>query len=217
LKADFEQVFKWAFNYDHHEDRWNPPDIISKAGFPKRTNEQVIPATRDPHPIPLDETVDIMMTHGPPWFHRDQCFDGIRAGCPQLLQALDRVRPRVHCFGHIHEAWGAERVTWRDKPHVPAQPEWNSDSKSSSKLGETVELLGRTNKAEDDTHTQSPNDVEVIERRAAYLDVSSDSRRPLQYGKESLLVNGSIMNLRYKPNHAGWLVDLDLPKVKHAE
>jgi hypothetical protein len=58
---------------------------------------------------------------------------------------------------------------------------------------------------------QTPFDKAVIERKAAYIDVSSESGRPLEYGKETLLINSSIMSRRYQPVQAGWIVDLDLP------
>ncbi|KII84117.1 hypothetical protein PLICRDRAFT_127040 [Plicaturopsis crispa FD-325 SS-3] len=50
---------------------------------------------------------DILVTHGPPAHHLDN-----RAGCPALLAALWRVRPRLHVFGHIHVARGVEVVAW---------------------------------------------------------------------------------------------------------
>jgi Icc-related predicted phosphoesterase len=102
LINSFITVFNWAFNYAHNEDRWNPPELISKEPFLKDRSQKVVPPAQPGHYIPSDD-VDIIMTHGPPWQHLDQTSRGIFAGCPQLLQALDRVRPRLHCFGHIHE------------------------------------------------------------------------------------------------------------------
>lgn len=54
--------------------------------------------------IPAD--TDILVTHGPPRGHGDLCASGDRAGCPDLLDAIRRVRPRYHVFGHIHEGYG---------------------------------------------------------------------------------------------------------------
>jgi Icc-related predicted phosphoesterase len=31
---------------------------------------------------------------------------GEHLGCPALAEAVRRVRPRLHVFGHIHEAYG---------------------------------------------------------------------------------------------------------------
>jgi Icc-related predicted phosphoesterase len=59
--------------------------------------------------------VDVLVTHGPPLGMGDRCWDGRRVGCERLLHHLDRIRPRLHLFGHIHEdrgSWqhGATRV-----------------------------------------------------------------------------------------------------------
>lgn len=59
--------------------------------------------------------VDVLITHGPPLGMGDKVYDGQRVGCADLLRHLERVAPRVHLFGHIHEdpgEWlhGATRV-----------------------------------------------------------------------------------------------------------
>jgi Icc-related predicted phosphoesterase len=54
----------------------------------------------------IPEGVDVLITHGPPAGHGDLTTRGDRAGCADLLDALDRVRPRLHVFGHIHEGYG---------------------------------------------------------------------------------------------------------------
>jgi hypothetical protein len=51
----------------------------------------------------------------------------------------------------------------------------------------------------------------VREERSAYVDVSSDSGQPLRFGEETLFVNASIMDVRYRALNAPWVVDLDLP------
>lgn len=44
---------------------------------------------------------------GPPYGHGDLCADGLRAGCEDLLEEVqERIRPRYHVFGHIHEGYG---------------------------------------------------------------------------------------------------------------
>jgi len=55
----------------------------------------------------IPEGVDVLLTHGPPLGHGDLCSSGHRAGCLDLLDELQtRVRPRYHCFGHVHEGHG---------------------------------------------------------------------------------------------------------------
>ena len=52
--------------------------------------------------IPSD--TDILVTHTPPVGHGDLCCSGVRAGCVELLTTVqNRVKPKYHVFGHIHE------------------------------------------------------------------------------------------------------------------
>lgn len=50
--------------------------------------------------------LDILITHGPPHGLGDLTWAGISAGCEDLLDCVRQVRPRLHVFGHIHEAHG---------------------------------------------------------------------------------------------------------------
>lgn len=54
---------------------------------------------------------------------------------------------------------------------------------------------------------------QVLEDRCSKLDLSSagPDKRPLQFGEETFFVNAAIMDVRYRPVNAPWLVDLDLP------
>jgi len=55
--------------------------------------------------IPAD--TDILVTHGPPYGILDQAHGSDRhEGCQQLLTAVQRVKPMLHVFGHIHGAFG---------------------------------------------------------------------------------------------------------------
>jgi Icc-related predicted phosphoesterase len=47
------------------------------------------------------------MTHGPPLGILDANNYDDPCGCTDLLREVEqRVRPRVHIFGHIHEGYG---------------------------------------------------------------------------------------------------------------
>jgi Icc-related predicted phosphoesterase len=50
--------------------------------------------------------VDVLVTHGPPLGHGDATWRGEHAGCHDLLAAVERIRPKLHIFGHIHEGAG---------------------------------------------------------------------------------------------------------------
>ncbi|KAK0631037.1 Metallo-dependent phosphatase-like protein [Bombardia bombarda] len=68
------------------------------------------------HDFAIPRGVDVVVSHGPPKGVLDRVpMNGARAGSAELFAAVARARPRLHCFGHIHEAWGAELVTWRDQ------------------------------------------------------------------------------------------------------
>ena len=55
--------------------------------------------------IPGD--VDILLTHAPPYGILDLSPGAANhAGCPQLLDAVQRLKPKLHIFGHAHGAHG---------------------------------------------------------------------------------------------------------------
>ena len=59
----------------------------------------------------IPDGVDVLITHGPPQGILDLTFDDRAVGCEELRRAIDdRVRPRLHVFGHIHEAYGARQI-----------------------------------------------------------------------------------------------------------
>ena len=49
---------------------------------------------------------DVLITHGPPAGVLDRTFRGDLVGCRDLFDRVMEVRPRLHVFGHIHEAAG---------------------------------------------------------------------------------------------------------------
>jgi Icc-related predicted phosphoesterase len=52
--------------------------------------------------IPAD--IDILVTHGPPYGIFDDITEKLHVGCEDLRAAVqERIKPRIHCFGHIHE------------------------------------------------------------------------------------------------------------------
>ena len=87
--------FDWAFNL--------------RRGAPIRAKWDLIP-----------EATDVLVTHGPPHGIRDRVGkalprvmagmigQGPHAGCEELREAVFRLRPRLHVFGHIHEGYGRE-------------------------------------------------------------------------------------------------------------
>jgi Icc-related predicted phosphoesterase len=54
--------------------------------------------------IPSD--TDVLITHGPPFGILDKTVDNEKVGCEELLLAVNRIKPKIHIFGHIHENYG---------------------------------------------------------------------------------------------------------------
>jgi hypothetical protein len=104
----------WAFPYERDEDRFNPEDKVT-------TGMKCIAE----NPIPDFPDVDIVMTHGPPkdildWTPREN------VGCESLLRAVSRARPKLYCFGHIHEAYGMEMISWKEDKSLIGQAAYKS-------------------------------------------------------------------------------------------
>ncbi|KAG5651803.1 hypothetical protein H0H81_007362 [Sphagnurus paluster] len=77
--------FGWAFNYDRQDGK----ALVAK-----------LPKT------------DILLTHGPPLEIFDRTRTGDKPGCADLRARLPHLRPRLHLFGHIHEARGGAIHAW---------------------------------------------------------------------------------------------------------
>ena len=50
---------------------------------------------------------DVLITHGPPMGILDWVLPNHElVGCEELLPAVYKIKPMLHLFGHIHEAYG---------------------------------------------------------------------------------------------------------------
>jgi Icc-related predicted phosphoesterase len=58
----------------------------------------------------IPERVDVLITHGPPEGILDRTNRGELAGCRDLYHRVLEARPRLHVFGHIHEAAGRTEI-----------------------------------------------------------------------------------------------------------
>lgn len=191
------EFYDWGFPYERDEDRFNPA-----------TNSLVDAKNITRNPIPDGagaETVDLVVTHGPPWQRLDPTVHGDSAGCPHLLRALMRARPKICCFGHIHEGWGAERVRWSESALEVVK---RNDTLQAWKDG------GWKDGIEGNSASIEKIKVDIDAARkehAAFVDVSEDGGRAIRQGYETLMVNAAIMDVEYRPVNAPWVVDVDLP------
>jgi len=80
------RFFDWAFNLDR--------------GQPLRDKWRWIPSD-----------IDVLITHGPPFGILDYSqYGNMRAGCEDLLERVQQVKPKVHCFGHLHAGYGVRDI-----------------------------------------------------------------------------------------------------------
>ncbi|MCJ1371218.1 hypothetical protein MMC20_002433 [Loxospora ochrophaea] len=159
----------WAFAYKPHEDRFNKPHQVFADNITSIAT----------NPIPAG--IDIVMTHGPPKGILDWCPQQGHVGCENILQAIRRVKPMMHCFGHVHESNGMRAIDW-DKSataDIPAQ------------RNETVYTPFQENQIEN----PYPQPFRWNGAR----------------GNQTLAVNAAIMTGDNKPEQAPWLISLDLP------
>ena len=54
--------------------------------------------------IPQD--TDVLITHTPPAGRLDQSSRGLKLGCTHLAKRVKNIRPKLHCFGHVHASAG---------------------------------------------------------------------------------------------------------------
>jgi Icc-related predicted phosphoesterase len=58
------------------------------------------------HYAAIPEGTDVLLIHGPARGYGDRTTAGVDAGSTALLDAIDRVQPKLCAYGHIHEARG---------------------------------------------------------------------------------------------------------------
>lgn len=99
----------WGFAYPRSYDRFN----ITGERTPDNPVPHFTPWKVDTES--MNDQATVMVTHGPPRGILDKTTHGESVGCDHLMTAVSHCRPLLHCFGHIHEAWGAETRLWPSK------------------------------------------------------------------------------------------------------
>ncbi|KAK7427237.1 hypothetical protein QQZ08_006173 [Neonectria magnoliae] len=163
------------------------------------------------HNFPVEDGTDVFITHGPPKGVMDLTNSRKRAGCPDLFAATARQRPRLHCFGHIHEAWGAKLVTWRDvASEVPSH--FSDIDNDRSVLVQNLAGL-RKSKYDDDASAKEKADKAntFLEDRCCRTSHCAGDDNPLEAGKQTLFVNAAIKSDdEDQAPQLPWLVDIEL-------
>jgi predicted phosphodiesterase len=165
------------------------------------------------HDFSIGKGVDLVMTHGPPKGIMDYTYGRERAGCPNLFAAVARARPQLHCFGHIHEGWGAKLVTWRDEPSENPTHFTDIDNERSI----VIEKLADLKKSRFDTPENVDAKLKKVERynheRCCATSHCTRDSDPLECGSQTLFVNAAISGAEDLPVQKPWLVDIELQKA----
>ena len=96
--TEFEGLKIWGSPYTPTFSNWH---FMEERGEAIKKHWDLIP-----------DDIDILITHGPPQGILDEVFsycDFENVGCDDLLEAVGRVKPKLHVFGHIHEGYGMYR------------------------------------------------------------------------------------------------------------
>jgi predicted phosphodiesterase len=163
------------------------------------------------HNFEIPRHVDVAMTHGPPKDIFDLCRDGTRAGCQQLLEVVRQARPRIHCFGHIHEGWGAMLAKWNDHSKQWDDVEEATDGASSKVVLTLANQAGQVADAKGQPLSKEKRD-ELNEQRGVVVD-TTEGEYALKTGQQTLFVNAAIMDRRYHPTQYPWIIDIDLDRT----
>ncbi|OQE21126.1 hypothetical protein PENSTE_c012G04091 [Penicillium steckii] len=174
----------------------------------------------DGHDFLIDDSsgkssVDVVITHGPPKGIMDYTNSGERGGSVHLFRALARTRPRprMHCFGHIHEGWGAKLITWRDETTPTPSHLTDIDNGRSFSIAKLSDIK--------DTPGQSLGEDGPPLKCFSTSHCSGDTN-PLKWGLQTLFVNAAIEPSPqsrddpkdYLPMQLHWVVDLELRSLK---
>eukprot|EP00927_Polykrikos_kofoidii_P078637 TRINITY_DN75442_c0_g1_i1.p1 TRINITY_DN75442_c0_g1~~TRINITY_DN75442_c0_g1_i1.p1 ORF type:complete len:382 (-),score=45.76 TRINITY_DN75442_c0_g1_i1:99-1244(-) len=100
----------WGFNRDYAAKKQSA--VPKPFGNAAKKHDPVLPVsmtatvdTAEARWAEIPDGIDILMTHGPPQGRCDCCW-GRTLGDAALREKVERVSPRFHVFGHLHEAYG---------------------------------------------------------------------------------------------------------------
>jgi Icc-related predicted phosphoesterase len=201
-----------AFQYESSHDRFNPTEKVLPDARAMATEASIIlPGT------------DIIMTHGPLKYVLDRTNRGDSAGCGHLREAICRVKPKLHCFGHVHPSYGLRRIRWEEfvEPELASHP------------GQSESLNARnTNGKRETCQEDSPSlkrcllDEQYYDgmipvqtfigkgqaKRKRYASMGVPDAENFKHDtKQTIFVNAAIMDEEGRSNNPPWLVTLQLP------
>nr|RBQ95322.1 hypothetical protein FVER53263_09042 [Fusarium verticillioides] len=162
------------------------------------------------HEFAIPKGVDIVVTHGPPHGMMDMTPEKQRVGCPQLFSAIAKSQPRIHCFGHVHDSWGAKIVSWR--PQISENPSHFSDiDNAKSQVVESLPRLQGTKCESPEDRKARENKLQLYEtQRCCIASYCQGDEERLPSGK-TFFVNSALMGDKGLSQYP-WLVDIELER-----
>ncbi|KAK4504665.1 hypothetical protein PRZ48_002626 [Zasmidium cellare] len=154
------------------------------------------------HEWSIPAGIDIAITHSPPrgvldLIDKERRNGDLRAGSPSLFAAIAHSKPKVHCFGHIHESWGSKMVTWRDDvPEGQPLTHFNAIDNGAPK---------------DDNNNMSLRQLQ--DEGKQYPPTCNLSLQSQQVGRQTLFVNAALEELEKCQPQPAFIVDIPLAKA----
>lgn len=139
--------------------------------------------------------IDMAITHSPPKGMLDYTDTRQRAGISTLFEAIAHAKPKVHCFGHIHEAWGAKLVTWREQLSETPSHFTAIDNGRSQVIERKFDAIEEQQLAR--YQAKGFRDIDGVE---------------IQRAKQTLFVNAAIEGPQEGKQPLPWLLSVDLPR-----
>lgn len=177
------------------------PYTASKSctwGFQYRPSEE--------HVWDIEPGTDVVITHSPPLGVLDYTSSKTRAGSPSLFAAVAQAKPKIHCFGHIHEAWGAKVVAWRE--NLSESPSHFTDiDNDRSNLVESLASL-RSGKFDTPNSSREKNEKRARFDQQEYCELEQALKR-----NQTVFLNAAIEGPCEGAQQHPWVVELDLPSV----
>jgi hypothetical protein len=150
------------------------------------------------------------MTHSPPRGLFDLTEPKTRAGSPGLFAAIARAKQKAHCFGAIHESWGAKLVQWR--PELSEEPSHFTDIDNDR--SEPIESRATLNdgKFDDEDTLKARSAKRAALEAQGYCKICT----PIVDKEQTLFINAAIEGVEEGTQHLPWLLEILLPKHQHA-
>ncbi|KAL8380744.1 hypothetical protein RB595_005159 [Gaeumannomyces hyphopodioides] len=167
------------------------------------------------HNFAIPQDVDLVMTHGPPRGILDRVPGSGSVGCRQLFEAVERARPRLHCFGHIHVGWGAKFVAWREeappRDDEPARTHFSAiDTDNSAAVANLASVKpGKFDSAGTLAEKKMRKAAWEAQKRCGGSFCANNPHHVMK-GRHTVFVNAAIGG-PHDERQLPWVVDVDLP------